>query len=65
MSDAKGNARSAGGMNIDTNLVRELADLVPGAEFRLIRGAGHLPPIDRPEAFAAVLTEFLAALGHG
>ena len=45
--------------------IRELADLVPGAEFRLIRGAGHLPPIDRPEAFAAVLTEFLAALGHG
>lgn len=28
MSDAKGNARSAGGMNIDTNLVRELAELL-------------------------------------
>lgn len=47
------------------DLVRELADLVPGAEFRLIRGAGHLPPIDRPKAFADALTEFLAALGHG
>lgn len=28
MSDAKGNARSAGGMNIDTKLVRELAELL-------------------------------------
>ena len=25
------------------DLVRETADLVPGAEFALIRGAGHLP----------------------
>lgn len=46
------------------DLVRELAGLVPGAGFRLIRGAGHLPPIDRPEAFAAALGEFLAGLGH-
>lgn len=46
------------------DLVRELADLVPGARFHLIRGAGHLPPIDRPREFAAVLAEFLAAVGH-
>lgn len=46
------------------DLVRELADLIPGARFRLIRGAGHLPPVDRPEAFAAALTEFLKAIGH-
>jgi 3-oxoadipate enol-lactonase len=46
------------------DLVRELAGLIPGARFRLIRGAGHLPPADRPEAFAAALTEFLKAIGH-
>lgn len=46
------------------DLVRELADLVPGARFQLIRGAGHLPPVDRPREFAAILTEFLAGIGH-
>ncbi len=42
------------------DLVRELADLIPEAQFHLIRGAGHLPPVDRPAEFAAVLSEFLA-----
>lgn len=43
------------------DLVRELADLIDGAEFHLIRGAGHLPPLDRPTEFAARLAAFLAA----
>ena len=46
------------------DLVRELADLIPGARYQLIRGAGHLPPVDRPGAFAAALTEFLRAIGQ-
>lgn len=46
------------------DLVRETADLMAGAEFRLIRGAGHLPPVDQPQAFAAALTGFLQRIGH-
>ncbi|MCT4683931.1 MAG: 3-oxoadipate enol-lactonase [Roseicyclus sp.] len=46
------------------DLVRELADLIPGARFELIRGAGHLPCVERPEAFAALLNGFLRDIGH-
>lgn len=46
------------------DMLREMADLIPGAEFALIRGAGHVAPIDAPEAFAARLTGFLARIGH-
>ncbi len=45
------------------DLVRELADLIHHARFRLIRGAGHLPPIDRPGEFAAELADFLCHIG--
>jgi len=47
------------------DLVRETADLIPGSRFELIRGSGHLPCIDQPEVYAALLTDFLTALGHG
>lgn len=47
------------------DLVRETAGLILGSEFRLIRGAGHLPCIDQPEAFADALTGFFASIGHG
>lgn len=46
------------------DLVRETAELVKGARFHLIRGAGHLPPAEKPAEYAAVLSEFLAAIGH-
>ncbi|PRY92669.1 3-oxoadipate enol-lactonase [Hasllibacter halocynthiae] len=46
------------------DLVREMADLIPGSRFELIRGAGHLPCVERPEAFAAALAGFLRATGH-
>ena len=46
------------------DLVRETADLVKGSQFTLIRGAGHLPPVDRPEAFARALADFLTSIGH-
>ncbi len=45
------------------DLVRELADLIHHARFRLIRGAGHLPPIDRPAEFAAEVADFLRHIG--
>ncbi len=47
------------------DLVRETAGLVPGHQFRLIRGAGHLPMTEQPQAYAQTVGDFLAALGHG
>jgi 3-oxoadipate enol-lactonase len=46
------------------DLVRETVDLVPGSRFALIRGAGHLPCVDQPEAYARVLTDFIRDTGH-
>lgn len=46
------------------DLVRETADLIRGSRFHLIRGAGHLPPVDKPSEFAAALTGFLRDIGH-
>lgn len=46
------------------DLLRELAGLIPGAEFELIRGAGHLPCVERPADYARLLTGFAAATGH-
>jgi 3-oxoadipate enol-lactonase len=30
----------------------------------LMRNAGHLPPIEAPEDYAALITDFIAATGH-
>ncbi|PIL20298.1 3-oxoadipate enol-lactonase [Puniceibacterium antarcticum] len=46
------------------DLVRETLDLIPGAEFALIRGAGHLPCVEQPEAYARILTDFITRQGH-
>jgi len=46
------------------DLVRETADLVKGSKFHLIRGAGHLPCVEKPEEYAAVLTTSLEEQGH-
>jgi pimeloyl-ACP methyl ester carboxylesterase len=40
---------------------RELARRMPRASFRLLPDAGHLPYVDRPDAVAAAITEFLQA----
>ena len=39
---------------------RHVADLVPGAEWRVVGGAGHMWPLERPSAFAAEVRAFLA-----
>ncbi|TGN68736.1 3-oxoadipate enol-lactonase [Paracoccus liaowanqingii] len=41
------------------DLVRATADLIPGATFHLIPGAGHLPCVETPAAHAALMTPFL------
>jgi 3-oxoadipate enol-lactonase len=46
------------------DLVRETADLIRGSRFELIRGAGHLPCVEKPEAYAQILTQFLKDTGH-
>ncbi len=41
---------------------RSLADGVPGARLDIIPGAGHLSPMERPDAFNRVLGDWLRAL---
>lgn len=42
--------------------MRGVADAIPGAEFALIEGAGHMAPVEQPEAFNDALRGFLAGL---
>jgi len=42
---------------------RALADTLPDASHHVIAGAGHLAPLETPEAFRALVTGFLAGLG--
>lgn len=46
------------------DLVRETVDLVPGSQFALIRRAGHLPCVEKPDEYADLLTNFLKDTGH-
>lgn len=44
------------------DLVRETVELIQGSKFHVIRKAGHLPCVEQPAEFAAVLTEFIQGL---
>ncbi len=44
--------------------MEEIAALIPGAEYRLIPGAGHMIPVEQPAAVAALLSAFLQAHVH-
>ncbi|WP_137130859.1 3-oxoadipate enol-lactonase [Rhizobium sp. FY34] len=44
------------------DLVRSLADLVPGSRFDIIEGAAHIPCVETPEAFLTHLRRFIADL---
>lgn len=46
------------------DLVRETAELIPGHRFHLMRGAGHLPMVEKPAEYAALLSRFLSEIGH-
>lgn len=46
------------------DLVRETTELIPGAEFKLLRGAGHLAPETHPSEVLAELRPFLRRIGH-
>lgn len=47
------------------DLVRSLADLIPGARFEVIRDAGHIPCVEQPEALVALIRGFVASLAPG
>jgi pimeloyl-ACP methyl ester carboxylesterase len=40
----------------------EMARRITGARLEVIPGAGHLTPLEQPEAFNRVLTEFLESV---
>ncbi|WP_171121760.1 MULTISPECIES: 3-oxoadipate enol-lactonase [unclassified Ruegeria] len=46
------------------DLVRETIDLIPGSRFELMRRAGHLPCVEQPVEYAALLQQFMADIGH-
>lgn len=46
------------------DLVRETAELIRGHRFALMRGAGHIPPVEKPAEYAAILTQFLTEIAH-
>ena len=46
------------------DLVRETLDLIPGSQFHLIKGAGHVPCIEQPAKFAKLLSDFLTSTSH-
>jgi 3-oxoadipate enol-lactonase len=40
-------------------LVQSMADLIPGAEFAVVEGAGHIPCVEQPGQLVAKIREFL------
>lgn len=48
-----------------SQVVRDTAALIPGAAFHEIAGAGHLPPVETPEAWADLVAPFLKAHANG
>lgn len=46
------------------DLVRETTDLIPGSDFVLMRGSGHLPCLDAPADYARHLHAFFERIGH-
>ena len=46
------------------DLVRETAEMIPGSSFHIIRGAGHLPCIEKPGETAGLIGQFLKEIGH-
>ncbi|NGN42342.1 3-oxoadipate enol-lactonase [Mesorhizobium sp. CGMCC 1.15528] len=47
------------------DLVRSMADLIPGSRFEIIAGAGHIPCVEQPEALVDLIRGFIADLSSG
>ncbi|MEA2722810.1 MAG: hypothetical protein QOH59_581 [Gemmatimonadales bacterium] len=48
---------------IPPDQAKAMAAAIPGARLAVIPGAGHLPPVEQPEATTASLRQFLTSLG--
>ncbi len=46
------------------DVARVMAAAIPEARFDVVPGAGHLTPMEQPQAFNAILREFWGALPH-
>jgi len=46
-------------------LVQELADLIPNAHYQVIENAGHIPCVEQPKIFTAMIKEFIQNLNAG
>jgi len=46
---------------VDPDYGRAYAAAIPGAQFRLLAAAGHLPQIETPEQLLAAITQFASA----
>ncbi|SFG37128.1 Alpha/beta hydrolase family protein [Palleronia marisminoris] len=49
---------------VPPDLARETAQLIPGAEVVLLRGAGHVAVLDAPQEVAPRIGRFLSRIGH-
>ncbi len=49
---------------IPVDRAHRLADVIPGAELRLVEGAGHLIQLDQPAALATILGGWLRGVSH-
>ncbi|MEO1638544.1 MAG: alpha/beta fold hydrolase [Pseudomonadota bacterium] len=49
---------------VPPDMVKEGVDLVPGSQFQLMKGIGHLPALEAPEEFAQIILQFLGDIGH-
>ncbi|MBL4740993.1 MAG: 3-oxoadipate enol-lactonase [Sneathiella sp.] len=46
-------------------VVQELANLIPGAKYQIIENAGHIPCVEQPQIFTAMIKEFTQNLSVG
>ena len=46
------------------DLVKATADLISGAQYHCIKDAAHIPCVEKPEDYAAVLNRFVEELPH-
>ncbi|MTD57950.1 alpha/beta fold hydrolase [Amycolatopsis pithecellobii] len=58
-------AWGAGDEVVDADYGRAYAAAIPGAEFRLLEGTGHLPQVETPEEFLPVVWDFADAHATG
>jgi 3-oxoadipate enol-lactonase len=47
------------------DLVKSMADIIPGSRFETIAGAGHIPCVEQPEALSALIRSFISSVSHG